>query len=244
MKTVQGLKLTLGVAGVLLAGCKTSPPQAEVGKPLQMIHIPFSGADIAIDGILNESVYREMAPFEEFVVASKPDRVAPSTKAWLFWSEDRLVCAFQCIDPSSASQTATEDEHAVDGQDRVELFIWDGNPRSEYYCIEVASKGAVHDYGARFYRVFDDEWNLPTDEWDVAVVPNLDGYTVEFSLSRAVMESMSVKLASGSQFRCGLFRADFDKLNGEPDWITWVDHGREPDFHVADSFGMAELARE
>jgi len=244
MKMIQGLKLIFGVAGVFLAGCGIPSPQAETGMPSQTIHIPFSGANITIDGKLNEAVYLEVAPFEKFVVASEPDRVAPSTKAWLFWSEERLVCAFQCIDLSPASQTATEDEHAVDGQDRVELFIWDGNPNSEYYCIEVASKGAVHDYSARFYRVFDDEWNLSADEWAVAVAPNPDGYTVEFSLPRAVIESMAVTLASGSQFRCGLFRADFERLNGEPIWITLVDHGREPDFHVADSFGIAELAGE
>ncbi len=55
---------------------------------------------------------------------------------------------------------------------------------------------------------------------------------------------MGEKLVDGRQFRCGLFRADFDKLNGEPTWITWVDHEGEPDFHVAESFGIAELVRE
>ena len=244
MKIVQGLKLTLGVGGVFLAGCGTKIPQSKMEMSSQTIHIPFSDADITVDGKLNEAVYLEVAPFEKFVVAAEPDRVAPSTKAWLFWSEERLVCAFQCIDLTPASQAATEDEHAVDGQDRVELFIWDGNPKSEYYCIEVASKGAVHDYSARIYRVFDDEWNLSADEWDVAVAPNPDGYTVEFSLPRAAIESMTAKLVSGSRFKCGLFRADFDRLNGEPTWITWVDQGREPDFHVADSFGVAELASE
>lgn len=68
-----------------------------------------------------------------------------------------------------------------------------------------------------------------------------DGYAVELILPKAAIEAMGLKLESGACFKVGLFRADFDKLNGQPTWITWVDHGREPDFYTADSFGTALL---
>ncbi len=171
-----------------------------------------------------------------------PNSIAepPSTKAWLFWSEDFLYLAFDCIDSTPAIAPPTKNEKDVDGQDRVELFIWSGNPEDTYYCFEIAGEGALHDYSAQFYRKMDTGWSsIP--EFDYQVLPNETGYTVEARIAKGALAKMGRSLAVGSQFRIGLFRADYDKLNGTPTWITWIDYGGKPDFHIEASFGAAEL---
>ncbi len=221
-----------------LAGCATT--KHETPSPLP---VPFMSAAVQVDGKLDDPCYRNCEPLTAFVVAAEPGREAPSTKAWLFWSEDRLVCAFKCVDATPAWEPPKDDERDVDGQDRCELFLWTGNARDPYYCIEAAPGGAVHDYQARFYRKFDDAWSAGGEAvCRAALTP--DGYTVEIVLPKEAVEAMGLKLESGTRFRAGLFRADFDKYLGQPTWITWIDRGLAPaDFHVPESFGTVTLLR-
>ena len=203
------------------------------------LRIPQLSPRIVVDGKLREAAYREVAPVAAFVAAGGQGRAVQATRAWLFWSRERLAFAFKVVDSTPAETVATPNERDVDGQDRVEVFVWSGKPNDPYSCLEIASAGAVHDYRARFYRKFDDSWS--PDGWKVQASNTADGYVVEGSLSRRAVEAMGQKLKPGQTFRLGLFRADFDALNGTPAWITWVDRRGEPDFHVAESFGLAVL---
>ncbi|MFI5384587.1 MAG: carbohydrate-binding family 9-like protein [Fimbriimonadales bacterium] len=214
--------------------CLSAPSQ-------QTLRIPEVTEPIVIDGKLNEPCYRKHPPLTAFVAASESGAAVQATKAWIFWSPDRLNFAFEVTDSTPVGAPPSKNERDVDGQDRVEVFIWSGKPAEPYYCIEVASRGAIHDYKARFYRKFDDSWSPAGWKCKVAATPT--GYVVEASLSRAAMEAMGQKLKVGQTFRLGLFRADFPKLKGEPTWITWVDRRGEPDFHVAESFGRAVLSK-
>ncbi len=218
-----------------LAGCATVPVEC-----LAVMEIPRMEEAITVDGLLEESCYRSHPPLQQFVVAGNAAQAAPLTRVWLFWNEDRLICTFACEEATLAALPPSSNEKEVDGQDRVEIFIWKGGDIPLYHCIEAAPDGAVHDYAARFYRNFDDGWS-PPGGWSHRARLSPEGYAVEMVLPGAALEDMGITLISGSSFRLGLFRADYDVLNGVPTWIAWVDHGREPDFHVADSFGKAVL---
>ena len=186
---------------------------------------------------LRKSGYRRAPLVNQFVVAGHPGRRPAATSAWLFWSEERLVFAFECDDPTLVASRPTLREADVDPQDRVELFLWSGREADAYYCLEIAAAGAVHDYAARFYRRFDDTWS--PHGWQYAVKPRPGGYRVEAALSRAALEAMGFPVRAGGRIRAGLFRADFapDRPDA-PDWITWVDaRTPHPDFHVAAAFG-------
>jgi len=222
-------------AALATAGCATAKRET-----VQPLFVPCVSVEITVDGKLDEACYREHAPLTAFVVAAEPARQASTTKAWLFWNGERLVCAFDCVDATPAWAPPCANERDVDGQDRCELFLWTGNEKDPYYCIEAAPAGAVHDYEARFYRKFDDAWN--TERETCRASRTATGYCVEMVLSRETVEKMGLILKSGERFRAGLFRADYDQYNGEPTWITWVDRGQSPpDFHVAASFGTVEL---
>jgi hypothetical protein len=220
-----------------VAGCAITKRDA-----VAPLRVPYLSTSIEVDGDLVEECYREHAPLTAFVVAGDTSHEAPSTKAWLFWNEEGLVCSFECVDSTPAWVAPTANERDVDGQDRVELFLRAGDPGNPYFCIEAASAGAIHDYQARFYRKFDDAW-FPTGGWTHKTLLTPYGYTVEMVLPKSAIEAIGLRLETGFHFKSGLFRADYDKFNGQPTWITWVDHGGEPDFHVAESFGTAAFTR-
>ena len=88
------------------------------------------------------------------------------------------MTTFRCEDKTIAAAKPTNNERDVDGQDRVEIFLWDGKPNSRYHCIEIARQGAIHDYSARFYRKFDDAWSVP-DGCEIKAVGSPEGYIVE-----------------------------------------------------------------
>lgn len=231
------LSAALGLAFVW-AGCAARHQSASATT---ILHVPKLAGPVVVDGQLDEPVYQHAACVANFVIAGEPSRSPPTTSAWLFWSADHLVFAFDCDDSTPAAGPATPDEHDVDSQDRVELFLWSGREEDEYYCLELAPAGAVHDYRARFYRRFDDAWQPAA--WEHAVRARLGGYVVEAALSRQAIEAMGFELHAGGRWRAGLFRADFDPAKpGRPDWITWVDaQTPQPDFHVARAFGWLVL---
>jgi len=223
------------VIALAVMGCATY-----THEPPNLLRVPYLSDLITADGNFDEACYAQHAPLTSFVVAADHVRKPPLTKAWLFWNDQGLVCSFQCADSTPAWAKPDANEREVDGQDRVELFLWNGKPGGPYFCIEAAPAGAIHDYEARFYRKFDDTWS-PVGEWMHKAALTPGGYAVEMLIPKSAIEAMGLKVESGSRFKIGLFRADFDTLNGQPTWITWIDHGREPDFHTADSFGAALL---
>lgn len=195
-------------------------------------------AQITIDGILSESIYRQAPSVgKSFVVAGAPEKSPQPTSAWLFWESERLVIAFDCTDADIVASAPSENERGVDAQDRVEVFLWSGDENDTYYCIEVSPSGAVHDYAARFYRKFDDSWSL--QNWQYAVKMHPTGYRTEIAIPARDLAAIGLDYEREKTWRIGLFRADFSSERPDaPDWITWVDsRTAEPDFHVAESFG-------
>jgi hypothetical protein len=211
-------------------------------QSLPVLRVPECREAFRIDGRLDEACYAGAQPLEAFVVAGQAGKRVPVTKAWVFWQPDQFVFAFDCVDSTIVAGEPTGNESDVDGQDRVELFLWSGKPRDAYYCIEIAARGAAHDYRSRFYRQFDSSWSVPG--WQCAVSQTEKGYCVEAAVSRSAMRQCGFDLKPGARFRAGLFRADFasSQPGAEPDWITWVDaRTPQPDFHVGRSFGTFRL---
>ena len=239
MRTFQLVFVCMEMSVLIgLSACagRTVPPSRT-----SVLHVPRLEVSVKVDGNLDEPCYQRAPLVETFVVAGSTVRRPARTRAWLFWREEMLTVAFDCDDESIVASPATANERDVDPQDRVELFLWNGREQSAYYCIEVAARGAVHDYSARFYRKFDDSWT-PAG-WESAVKLRPGGYQVEMTLTKEALREIGFTLEAGERWRAGLFRADFTASRpGKPDWITWVDaHTPEPDFHVAGALGTMVL---
>jgi hypothetical protein len=207
------------------------------------VTVPALSGDVLLDGRLTEPCYKSPPLVANFVVPGNPALRPQPTRAWLFWQPDRFIFAFDVEDAAIVSSPPSTNKHDLDTQDRVELYLWSGSPRDAYYCVEIAAGGALHDYKARFYRQFDDSWNLPGFKYAVAPTPR--GYSVEAAIPRAAMEQMGFHLRAGETMRAGLFRADYSPAApGQPTWICWVDGKTpQPDFHVAASFGKIILGQ-
>jgi hypothetical protein len=133
-------------------------------------------------------------------------------------------------------------ESTLDGEDRVEIFFAKDAALAEYWCIEIDSRGRVHDYFAKHYRKFDSDWNCPGIKAEGSVTPT--GYTVRASIPLKVLADLLGRpIVAGSEIRIGLFRAEFygkqPATHGESDdnWISWVKpDSKKPDFHIPSAF--------
>ncbi len=220
--------------------CITSTGLAADKVPV--LKIPRLQTEVKIDGNLNESCYKKHEPFVDFRIAADPKNRPPLTRAWVFWREDKIVFAYECDDRLVVAEPKSNDEMAVDGQDRVELFLWNGRAKDAYLCLELAPRGAVLDYRARFYRRFETDWDARGLKWAAVITKN--GYRVEAELPAETARPFGIEFAKGAAFRAGLFRGNYQtrKKGEEPMWITWVESGTDkPDFHVAPSFGRFVL---
>lgn len=216
------------------------PLQADAEPCADALSVPHVTEDIIIDGVLNETCYGQWQPLTAFTNVSNRMSPVPATRFWAFWSKDHFILAFECCDPLIAATPPAGREHDVDVQDRVEWFLWSGRAADPYYCFEIAPLGAVHDYKARFYRMFDSAWTPQGFTCKTRLTKT--GYCVEASVSREGLAELGFTLEQGQTWRSGLFRADFDRLGGTPTWITWRDaQTKKPDFHVANAFGIFRL---
>ncbi len=225
------------IATALLVGCVGGPAAGPTAHRVERLREP-----VHLDGRLDEGLYARAVSVKDFVVASRPGAERPETKAWLQWDERGLWFAFHACDRTPVSSPPSGEEHVVDVQDRVEVFLWPERS-NRYFCMEIAPEGAVHDYSAVPYRKFDDAW-APAGA-TFAATRTLDGYAVEGFVPVSALREMGIaRWKAGTRFHVGLFRADFRP--GAPDdplWLTWVDPGLpQPDFHVRAAFAPIELA--
>ena len=248
----HNLMTPAGWLALALAACCGMAARACGDDATSRLVVPFTSAEIRVDGKLDEACYQTPPQVETFAIAGQPNRQPPKTKAWLFWQRDRLIFAFDCEEADIVAAPPSSNKHDVNHQDRVELYLWSGRAEDTYYCIEIAAAGALHDYAARFHRRFDDDWSLVGLKF--AAARTAQGYRVEGTIPQAALAKMGFRLEPGDPWRLGLFRAAFASSDAavvappavgpavEPTWITWVDaKGPQPDFHVPESFGICTL---
>jgi hypothetical protein len=222
---------------LLLTACAHGPRESGIALRITRLTEPLQ-----VDGRLDEPCYQRVIPVTDFKVASQPSAEASPTQAWLQWSKAGLWFAFAAQDATITASAPTTDEHAVDVQDRVEIFLWPENSWS-YFCLEIAPDGAVHDYAARIYRRFDDSWTPVGAKTATRRTP--EGYTVEGFIPVVALHAMGLSFWQlDTRLHAGLYRADFrSEAPEDPIWLTWVEPNLpKPDFHVRATFAPVVLA--
>ena len=146
-----------------------------------------------------------------------------------------LYFLFEVAD-NSINLYTSDNENDVARGDRVELFFSGEKTLDRYYCLEISPAGAILDYRARYYRVFDNAWQLK--ELQVAGHITGRGYVVE---GRIPLESLwTMTGGKTSTLYAGVFCADYyGTEEKEVVWHSWVDpHVPKPDFHIPAAFGV------
>ena len=233
---------TVAAFALTFAICITSTALAVDKVPT--LRIPRLQTEVKIDGHLDEACYTKHKPFTDFRIAADAKNRPPLTRAWIFWREDKLVFAYECVDRRIVAEPQSDNKMDVGLQDRVELFLWNGRPKDAYLCLELAPRGAVLDYSAKFYRNYDLDWDAKGLKSVAVITPN--GYRVEAELPAETVRPFGIEFAKGATFRAGLFRGNrqTSKEDESVMWITWVESGTEkPDFHVAPAFGRFVLEK-
>lgn len=178
------------------------------------------------------------------------DKFAPRTEVAIRNAEDGLHFTFTVDDPDIVVTEEWTGENTLDGEDHVEIFFAKDEKLKEYWCIEIDSKGRVHDYQASHYRNFDNTWNCPGLK--TTAQRTQTGYTVTATIPLATLgDLLGQPVKEGSQLRVGLFRAEFYGTtsathgNANDNWISWVRPATDkPEFHVPSAFRLWEVPGE
>ncbi len=170
------------------------------------------------------------------------DKPAPKTDFRAWTANDRLHFIFNVEDRDIIFADNWSGESTLDSEDRVEVFFAKDPALNDYWCLEIDSKGRMHDYHAQHYRKFDSGWNCPGLK--TTATRTSHGYEVHATLPLATLSALLGKpITRGSEVHLGLFRAEFygqeKATHGEsPDnWLSWVrPNVKQPDFHVPSAF--------
>ncbi|NLX98530.1 MAG: hypothetical protein GXY83_20415 [Rhodopirellula sp.] len=224
------------------------------------IYLP--DAKICIDGATDEAAWSQAAVEKNFIFPWK-NTPAPPTEFRAVCDDENLYFTFRIEDADIFVLDTLRDEEDAVFEDRGELYFSRDEKMSDYYCIEVDSKGRAFDYRGAYYRKLDPRYNMAGVETAGEISDR--GYVVEGSLPLSGFEALGFpRLKPGVRIRCGLYRAEFShdrsnrpvvqresihnrgrQLDGPPPieaWMSWIDPKTvQPDFHVPTSLGWLEV---
>lgn len=164
------------------------------------------------------------------------DGLEDNTAFRCFSDSEWFYFTYEVEDATITLKADYQGEKDVEPEDRVEIFF---SPRQEmdiYWCAEMDPAGRVLDYEAKYYRVMDYGWNFSTLELASNIKEN--GYTLWGKISKDELRALGVDL---SNFRMGVFRADF-RPDGSVNWYSAVPtEDKSPDFHKPDLLFSASM---
>lgn len=167
----------------------------------------------------------------------------PPTRFKALHNNEWLYILFEVEDPDVFIMKEKDHKSEVAGSSRVEIFFKRDDLMNPYYCLEIDPLGRVLDYEGTFHRKFNLDWSWPAAQLIIKTRQRIEGYSVEFAISKSSLESLG--LLGNKTLQAGLYRADC-ALNTEGNsqfrWISWVKPSSEtPDFHIPSSFGLLRL---
>ncbi len=204
----------------------TDPPLdiPKIVQPIPQASATRADAPIVVDGDLSEAVWQQAKPVElAFTNTAQPAPV--STQAWLAYDDTNLYAAFRCGETTMSSVLATDTKRdgPVFYDDSVEMFIDPEGIGKIYYHLSANTLGTQFDQ-----KVLNPGWN---GEWKCAAKLGADGWTVEFAIPFAALETQAPK--PGTLSRINLTRNRGASTDRQ--YICWsVPYGS---FHSPDRFG-------
>ncbi len=136
----------LAVLALLVLPVPSAP--AATDPPIRTMRIRRIEAKIHVDGRLDEPVWSQLAPIDNFV-QTEPDEGAPATErteAFLFYDSDKLYFGFKCYDSEPGKIVARYDAHdARTLSDSVNIFLDPFGDRRTGYFFSVNARGVQFD---------------------------------------------------------------------------------------------------
>ncbi|MCX7806735.1 MAG: carbohydrate-binding family 9-like protein [Planctomycetota bacterium] len=210
---------------------------------------PGTDQKITVDGRLDEAAWLKAAAFELDVFPWRRDGAAAGQKTIVraLWDRECIYFGFDCEDSDILSRV-TEADAALDGDDRVCVYLCPDPETEEYYCFEVSAMGTVRDYRAKIYREFDAKW----DAGGAAAAARIrgtrersddrdGGYSVEIAVPWRCMSRGGARMAAdeATVVLVCVCRADASgAAGGRAETFSAVKSPgtRAPDFHLMGAF--------
>jgi hypothetical protein len=188
-------------------------------------------------------VWNIASSLSDFIFAGKKE-LPPQTQFKALWDKEKFYFRFVVTCKNVYVFVDKNTKMEVLPSDRVELFFRIDEHLNPYFCIEIDSLGRVLDYRARYYRLFEYEWQWPgCNELEVKASYTHEGYIVEGALGLKSLKELG--LIQNNCLHAGLFRGErlSSAENNTFRWISWVaPYSDKPDFHIPSVFGILKLS--
>jgi hypothetical protein len=136
---------------------------------------------LKLDGILEESVYREHEPASEFI-QQEPNEGAPAserTEAWVMFDGDNLYVAARCHDSQPERMVVNEmrrDSQTIFNNENFTVSIDPFYDRRSGFFFQTNPLGAIRDQEVGSERENNNDWNAV---WDARARRDGQGWTME-----------------------------------------------------------------
>ncbi len=182
IQAIRVVVITLGLVGIA-TGVGAQPLEPVAARSVEAAAIPHSTAEVAIDGVLDDAIWREALALPITIETyPRENQSAPvETTAYLVENGDQLLIAFDARDPDPSSIRAyLRDRDSAFNDDFVGVVLDTFNDQRR------AFEFFVNPYGVQMDLIMDDvnrnestSWN---GLWDSAGEINRTGFTVEMAI--------------------------------------------------------------
>jgi hypothetical protein len=218
---------------------------------LPLLVVPRIARRVPIDGDLNKSPWRDLAPVSLAASHGRdPGNAARSvqpTALRVCHDGERLYLAFDCAD-RDVWGTYEGRNHPIYEEEVVEAFLAPGRDPRRYFELETSPRGAWWEGiidnpdGLRTTLRTDLDWVCEGWERGVRVrEPGAaEGWSVEWAIPFAALGAAPPQL--GERWRANFYRIERPR-GAAPELSAWAPTHAEPaEFHLPACFGVLELA--
>jgi len=223
---------------------------------LPVLEVKRIAGRVPIDGDLNKSPWRELAPVALAASHGRdPGNVARSVQATALrvcHDGERLYLAFDCADRDVWGSHRGRN-HPIYEEEVVEAFLAPSRDPRRYFELESSPRGAYWEGiidnpdGRRATLRSDLDWVCAGWERAVRVRGELDvrsdrdeGWSVEWAIPFAALGAASPR--SGERWRANFYRIERPS-GAAPEFSAWAPtYADPPEFHSPMHFGVLELA--
>lgn len=198
------------VAGVAKTGADVLPPQKS-----EPVRVPRFEAAPAIDGKLDDEVWKQAAVFKDFYQTQPGDNIAPSkpTEVLIGYDSKQLYFGFHAFDDPAKVRASLAKRDQVFGEDNVRVFLDTFNDGRRAYVLAFNPFGIQQD--GIITEGSGEDFSVDIVMESKGVITS-DGYTVEVAIP---FKSLRYEAGKGKLWGIHVLR-NIDRLNDEID--SWV----------------------
>lgn len=174
----------------------------DIARPAPSIKVPWCVEPLVIDGILDESPWRQAATSGSFVDNATGKAAAVSTTMRVLWCAQGLGIAFSCAEPAITDMRSAAAAEQIWNGEVVEIFLSPGRGFDEYTHWSVAPNGLRRALALRGDRGYDAAWN---PRWQAVARTEADRWIVEILLPWSAL-GLDQAPTPGDSWTAGFFR--------------------------------------